>query len=86
MAAKAKRVRRRHGGYRSLWRRGKWWFISGGVTGAIALLAALSGSLSGPETASGEIAPDITLATAAGEFQLSERRGEALLLYFSFPG
>ncbi len=65
MAAKAKQMRRRPGDHRSLWRRGKWWFISGGVTGAIALLAALSLSLSGPSTASGELAPDITLATAA---------------------
>ena len=86
MAAKAKRVRRPDGNHEGLWRRGRWWFIGGGVTGAIALLAALSISLSGPETAIGEMAPDIALATAAGEIQLSERRGETLLLYFSFPG
>lgn len=84
MAAKAKRIRRRHSNYRSAWQRGKWWFISGGIAGAIALLFVLSSSLSGP--ISGEMAPDITLATAAGEFQLSDRRGEVSLLYFSFPG
>lgn len=70
----------------SIWQRGKWWFIGGGIVGAVALLAILSSSFSGGGTASGETAPDITLATAAGEFQLSEQRGEVTLLYFSFPG
>ncbi len=32
------------------------------------------------------LAPDIALVTAEGEFLLSEQRGEVLLLYFSFPG
>ncbi len=69
--------RRRSLGYR---------WVGGGVVAAIALVAILSSIFSESDTASGEIAPDITWATATGEFQLSERRGEALLLYFSFPG
>lgn len=41
---------------------------------------------SGKETTSSELAPDITLATLGGNFQLSDHRGEVVLLYFSFPG
>ncbi len=33
----------------------------------------------------GQKAPDFTLATLGGNFQLSEHRGEVMLLYFSFP-
>ena len=72
---------------RGLWQRGKWWFTGGGVAGAIALLAVLSFALSTPQIPVGrELAPDIALATADGAFQLSDRRGEVWLLYFSFPG
>ncbi len=35
---------------------------------------------------SAEPAADITLATEAGNFQLSDLRGQVVLLYFSFPG
>ncbi|MFQ5860301.1 MAG: hypothetical protein ACE5IG_01965 [Dehalococcoidia bacterium] len=42
--------------------------------------------LLGGSTASGEPAPDVTLATADGPFQLSEQRGDVVVLYFSFPG
>ena len=41
---------------------------------------------SGKKITSSELAPDITLATLGGNFQLSEHRGEVMLLYFSFPG
>ena len=72
---------------RGLWQRGKWWFTGGGVAGAIALLLVLSSALSSPQLpVGGELAPDITLATANGAFQLSDHRGEVSLLYFSFPG
>ena len=77
-----------------LWRRGKWWFVGGGIAGAIALLPALTFGLSGPERPEitsqelglAQSAPDVTLTTLDGSFQLSENRGEVLLLYFSFPG
>ncbi len=77
----------------STWRRGKWWFMGACVASAIALLVALVVTLSGGETSSGsagslaaEPAPDITLATLAGDFTLSENLGQVHLLYFSFPG
>ena len=80
-----------------LWQRRRWWFIVGGVAGAMALLAALTFALSGPEATertvdvgpapvSAELAADMTLATLDGDFRLSENRGEVMLLYFSFPG
>ena len=40
----------------------------------------------GEDSASSKSAPDITLATATGSFQLSEHQGEVVVLYFSFPG
>ncbi len=101
MASKARRRSpRRASGQTAapyVWQRWKWWFTGGGVAGLIALLAALTFALSGPEATermadagaarvSAETAPDVTLATLDGEFRLSENRGEVLLLYFSFPG
>ena len=102
MASRAKRRstgtsgRRASGGTAAsdLWRRGKWWFIGGGIAGAIALLVAVTFALSGParpevtgeELGLAEAAPDMTLTTLDGDFRLSENRGEVLLLYFSFPG
>ncbi len=87
MTSKAKQ---RHSARRqpsNLWQRGRWWFIGGGIVGAIALLVVLTSALSGPKIATGgEPAPDMILATTDGEFQLSQRRGEVTLLYFSFPG
>ncbi len=72
---------------RSVWQRGKWRFISGGMAGAIALLMVLSSSLSGPETTGGDSAPDLVLAATTGQqFRLSEQNGQPRLLYFSFPG
>ena len=72
---------------RGLWQRGKWWFTGGGVAGAIALLVVVSSALSSPQLpVGGELAPDITLATTDGVFQLSDHLGEVSLLYFSFPG
>jgi len=43
------------------------------------------GSLEGGPVST-EPAADITLATEAGDFQLSDLRGQVVLLYFSFPG
>ena len=72
---------------RSLWSRGKWWSTAGGVAAAIAILVVLSTSLSGSKTSDpGIAAPDVTLETLDGEFQLSAQQGNVLLLYFSFPG
>ena len=84
---KSPRERGRQVQARGLWLRGKWWFTGGGAAGAMALLVVLSLALSSPQLpAGGELAPDITLATADGVFQLSDHRGEVSLLYFSFPG
>ena len=84
---KSPRERGRQVRARGLWQRGKWWFTGGGVAGAVALLVVLTSALSGPEiTTGGEPAPDMVLATANGEFRLSDQRGEVSLLYFSFPG
>ncbi len=54
--------------------------ISGLFAAAIWLGSPEGGSLSA------EPAADITLATEAGDFQLSDLRGQVVLLYFSFPG
>lgn len=70
-------------------RRHLMWAI---VPTLVLVIGAFSLFLSGPLTGSGtesttkELAPDITLATAAGNFQLSEHRGKVVVLYFSFPG
>ena len=64
-----------------------------GVLGLV-LVIAISGLfaatiwLGSPEggSVSAEPAADITLATEAGDFQLSDLRGQVVLLYFSFPG
>ncbi len=64
-----------------------------GVLGLV-LVIAISGLfaatiwLGSPEggSLSAEPAADITLATEAGDFQLSDLRGQVVLLYFSFPG
>lgn len=70
-----------------LWQRGKGWFVGGGAAVVVALLVVLTSALSGPEPATGRgLAPDVLLATADGALGLSDRRGEVLLLYFSFPG
>ena len=71
--------------------RRSWWFIGGGLIAAVALLVGLTFAFSGPQTRESGLglanpAPDITLATLSGDFQLSENRGEVLVLYFSFPG
>lgn len=49
---------------RGLWQQGKWWFIVGGVAGAIALLVVLTSALSGPE-AKVTLAP-VPLPTSRG--------------------
>ena len=68
-----------------------WWFIGAGLIGAIALLVGLTFAFSGPQVQESEIglanpAPDMTLETLSGDFQLSENQGDVLVLYFSFPG
>ena len=71
--------------------RKSWWFIGGGLIAAVALLVGLTFAFSGPQAresgpGSANPAPDMTLATLSGDFQLSENQGEVLVLYFSFPG
>ncbi len=71
--------------------RRKWWFIGGGLIAAVALLVSLTFAFSGPQARESELvsanpAPEMTLATLSGDFQLSENQGEVLVLYFSFPG
>ena len=68
-----------------------WWFIGGGLIAAVALLVGVTFAFSGPQARESELgsanpAPDMTLATLSGDFQLSENQGEVLVLYFSFPG
>ena len=68
-----------------------WLFIGGGLAAAVVLLVVLILAFSGPQVRESELglanpAPDMTLATLSGEFQLSENKGEVLVLYFSFPG
>jgi len=45
-----------------------------------------STGLLGSREASADLAPDITLSTFQGNFQLSRERGKVVVLYFSFPG
>ena len=92
MAYRTKRRAKR----RQAARRRSWWsnrrLIRAGALGLV--LAAVGYSVfatslldgSGQGSATAELAPDITLATPAGHFQLSDHRGEVFLLYFSFPG
>ena len=68
-----------------------WWFIGAGLIVAVALSVGLTFAFSGPQVresglVSANPAPDMTLATLSGDFQLSENQGEVLVLYFSFPG
>ncbi len=88
MSARAKRPQATRGRSSSIRKRLIW----GGVLGLI-LVIVVSGlfaasRLGSPEerSVSAEPAADITLATEAGEFQLSDLRGQVVLLYFSFPG
>ncbi len=68
-----------------------WWFLGAGLIAAVALFVGLtfasSGSLA-PESGlvSANPAPDMTLVTLSGDFQLSENQGKVLVLYFSFAG
>ena len=71
-------------------RRRLMWAVVASLVVAIATVSLIASSLltnSGTEsTASYELAPDIAVATAAGNFQLSDHRGKVVVLYFSFPG
>ena len=67
------------------------WFIGGGLIAAFALLIGLIFTFAWPQVREPELklanpAPDMTLATLSGVFQLSENQGDILVLYFSFPG
>ena len=55
------------------------------VVGISAVAAGLLGD-SGKGTALAEAAPDITLATEAGDYQLSKQQGKVVVLYFSQSG
>ncbi len=89
MSARAKRRQPTRGRSSSIRKRLTWV----GVLGLV-LVIAISGLfaatiwLGSPEgeSVSAEPAVDITLATEAGDFQLSDLRGQVVLLYFSFPG
>ena len=89
MASNKKRTARRNPQTSaSIWQRGRWWLIGGGAAAAIAILIAVSISLSGPKTsAPGVAAPDLVLGSTSGqEFRVSDEIGNPLLIYFSFPG
>ena len=59
------------------------------IVGIILVSVLASGSFTkepSENTPAAQLAPDITLSTAGGEFRLSQQKGKVLLLYFSFPG
>ncbi len=89
MSARAKRRHATRGRSSSIRKRLIWV----GVLGLVLVLVvsglfAATSRLGSPEggSVSAEPAADITLATEAGDFQLSDLRGQVVLLYFSFPG
>ena len=52
-----------------IWHSGKWWFLGGGIVGALALLVLLTQALSGVETTGGELnlgtRPDSSITSAS---------------------
>jgi len=48
--------------------------------------AAEATSLRQAQDSAADLAPDLTLATQDGEFQLSQKRGNVVILYFAFVG
>ena len=89
MSARATRRKATRGRSSSIRKRLIWVGVLGLVLVVVVsgLLAATS-RLGSPEgrSLSAEPAANITLATEAGDFQLSDLRGQVVLLYFSFPG
>lgn len=55
------------------------------VLGIAAFFLVSCGSSSGGEQAEGEAAPDFTIPTNAGNFTLSEQRGNVVFLFYSSP-
>jgi len=89
MAARAKRRQPTRERSSSIRKRLTWVGVLGLVLViAVSGLFAATSRLGSPEgeAVSVELAADITLGTEAGDFQLSDLRGQAVLLYFSFPG
>ena len=89
MSARAKRQQATRRRSSSIRRRFIWVGVLGlvlviVVSGLFAATSRLGSSEGG--SASAEPAADITLATEAGDYQLSDLRGKVVLLYFSFPG
>lgn len=63
----------------------RWILLAGALAvigGAVALVSVRPATREG----AGELAPDVTLPTLQGPYRLSEQRGEAVVLYFSFVG
>jgi len=74
-------------GVAGVWQRRRWWFIGGGVAGAIALLVYLSFALSGP-VAIGRLAPvpvpsspgsDSAVSSSLPNFPLALYQGQEIL-------
>ncbi len=89
MSARAKRRQATRGRSSSIRKRLTWVGVLGLVLViAISGLFAVASRLASPagESVSAEPAADIILATEVGDFQLSDLRGQVVLLYFSFPG
>ncbi len=89
MSARAKRRQATRGRSSSIKTRLIWVGVLGLVlVMVVSGLFAATSRLGSPEggSVSAELAADITLATEAGDFQLSDLRGQVVLLYFSFPG
>ncbi len=89
MSARAKRQQATRGRSASVRKRLIWIGVLGLVlVMVVSGLFAATSRLGSPEggSVSAEPAADLTLATEAGEFQLSDLRGQVVLPYFSFPG
>ncbi len=64
----------------------RWRLVAVGVFVLLAVVLVFSTGLLATPKAEAELAPDLTLKTLQGDFQLSNHRGEAVVLYFSFVG
>ncbi len=89
MSARTKRRQATRGRSSSIRKRLIWVGVLGLVLVIVVSgLFAATSRLASPEggSVSAEPAADITLAAEAGDFQLSDLRGQVVLLYFSFTG